>query len=118
MKLKINNNIFNVKVVNTNKDRSEGMMNKTFTDTYNGMLFFMEEDVSCFWMKNCIIPLDIIFINNMTISKIHHECQPCDSDDDRDCDSYCGSGRMILEVKGRTCQNLNIKKGDTVKLII
>jgi uncharacterized membrane protein (UPF0127 family) len=118
MRLKIGDNIFNVKVVHTDADRSEGMMNKTFTDNYNGMLFLMDDDVSCFWMKNCIIPLDIIFIHGTTITKIHHNCPPCKSDNDNECDNYCGKGRMILEVDGGSCHNLNIKKGESIKLLV
>jgi uncharacterized membrane protein (UPF0127 family) len=118
MRLKIDNNIFDVKVVQTDSERSEGMMGKTFTDKFNGMLFLMEDEVSCFWMKNCVIPLDIIFIHNGIISKIHHDCPPCTSKDDEICDNYCGRGKMILEVEGGTCNTFNIKKGDSIKLLI
>ena len=118
MRLKIGDNIFNVKVVHTDADRAEGMMNKTFTDKYNGMVFLMDNDINCFWMKNCIIPLDIIFIDGTTITKIHHNCPPCESQNDMECDNYCGKGRMILEVQGGTCHNLNIEKGQTIKLLV
>jgi hypothetical protein len=115
MKVKIGENIFNVKIRHDNKGRAMGMMGRKFTDEYNGMLFFMDEDSSCFWMKNCVIPLDIIFIDNRVITKIHHDCPPCKEDD---CPSYCGKGGMILEIMGGSAKELDIKKGDEIKILV
>ena len=111
MELIINKNKFKVKTVISSKDTSSGMMNKRFDNTFNGMLFVMSEGEHCFWMKNCIIPLDIIFIDNDTITEIHSNCPPCKT---KDCENYCGEGDMILEVQGGTCKNLGIKIGDKI----
>jgi uncharacterized membrane protein (UPF0127 family) len=111
MELTINKNKFKVKTLITSKDTSQGMMNKHFDDTFNGMLFIMSEGQHCFWMKNCITPLDIIMIENDIITKIHHNCPPCKN---KDCRNYCGEGDMILELQGGTCKKLNIKSGDKV----
>ena len=54
-----------------------GMQGRTFDDTFDGMLFLMDDEEHNFWMKNCITPLDIIFIKAKKISKIHHNCPPC-----------------------------------------
>jgi len=72
--IKINNNLFDVKSVYTDKDISNGMMNKTFNG-FDGMLFFIKPGDQSFWMKNCLIDLDIIFISNthedfLTLSKL------------------------------------------------
>lgn len=90
------------------------MMNKKFDSTYDGLLFFMDEPVNHFWMKNCIIPLDIIFISKNTINKIHHNCLPCETED---CKTYSGKGNIILEIKGGSCRNLQINSGDFVEYI-
>jgi uncharacterized membrane protein (UPF0127 family) len=111
MLLNINNKIFKVKTVFTEKDTSKGMMGKKFNTSFNGMLFVMEPGQHCFWMKNCIISLDIIFIENGIIRKIHHNCPPCNDDK---CKNYCGTGDLILEVAGETCKKLEIKEGDFV----
>ena len=39
---KINNNLFNLKTVFTDRDTQQGMMNKKFDDTFDGMLFLMK----------------------------------------------------------------------------
>ena len=90
---------FKVKTVVSKKDTANGMMNKKFNNEFNGMLFIMDDSEHCFWMKNCIIPLDIIFIEDGKFSHIHHNCPPCKTED---CENYCGEGDFILEIKGGT----------------
>lgn len=113
MKVKVNNHTFNVKTMLTQEQWSEGMMGKKFNEIVNGMLFLMSDGPHCFYMKNCIIPLDIIFIKDNVISNIHHNCPPCKT---KDCDNYCGYGDTILEVDGNTCKKLGIKIGDKISV--
>ena len=113
MKVKIGENIFSVKIADNNYSRAQGMMKRTFTDEFNGMLFLMNEHTNCFWMKDCVIPLDIIFIDKQTISKIHHDCLPCDVEEA--CEEFTGFGDRVLELQGGTCQRLNIKEGDIIR---
>jgi uncharacterized membrane protein (UPF0127 family) len=111
MRISINGHKFVVKTMITSKDKSNGMMNKTFTSNNQGMLFLMDKDDHYFWMKNCVIPLDIIFIDENTITKIHHNCKPCKGND---CPNYSGYGDMILEINGGVCKELKIKEGDQI----
>lgn len=111
MEVIVNNNLFNVKVMMTRKDIESGMMGKKFNREFNGMLFIMEDKKHSFWMKNCIIPLDIIFIRNNKIIKIHKDCPPCKSED---CDRYEGEGDMVLEIRGGECDKYDIVVGDTI----
>lgn len=106
----INDNLFNVKCVFTQKDIQNGMKGKTFNN-FDGMLFVMDKDNHSFWMKDCIIPLDIIFINDDKITEIHHNCPPCRSDD---CESYSGFGDLVLELPANSCSSLKIKVGNPV----
>lgn len=116
MKVKINQNIFNVIPLIDKRSQSIGMMGKTFNKTFNGLLFLMGGKKQCFWMKNCLLNLDIIIIKNNVIVNIHHNCPPCD--DEYDCPSYCGNGNIVLEVEGGTCEINNIQPGDSVEYII
>ena len=90
------------------------MMGKRFDKTFNGLIFLMGGDEQCFWMKNCIIPLDIIMIRNNVIVNIHHNCPPCRSEE---CPSYCGRGNIVLEIAGGSSEKLNIQAGDTIEYI-
>jgi len=51
-------------------------------------------------------------IENGMITKIHHDCKPCD--DDVPCESYKGFCSEVLEIAGGSCEKLGIKKGDKV----
>lgn len=112
MKVMIGNNIFKVKLCTTPDSIQKGMMGKNFDESFNGMLFFLPEGEQSFWMYNCIVPLDIIMINDNEITEIHHNCQPCD--EMYECESYKGFGDKVLEIPGGYCENHDIKKGDNV----
>ena len=115
MKVKINSNIFNVIALGDSESQSIGMMGKRFNKSINGLLFLMGGEKQCFWMKNCILPLDIIIIKNNVIMNIHSNCPPCKGNN---CASYCGNGNIVLELEGGTCEELGIEPGDVVKYLI
>ena len=113
MKVIIGDNLFKVKLCTTQSSISKGMMGRTFNDSFNGMFFMMPERCEqSFWMYNCLIPLDIIMIDDGIINVVHNNCQPCDEKEN--CKSYKGFGNKVLEIAGGTCENLGIKKGDQV----
>ena len=89
-------------------------MGKTFDESFQALLFLMGGKKQCFWMKNCIIPLDIIIIQNNKIQTIHHDCPPCEEDP---CQTYCGHGNIVLELLGGTCYELGIEEGDDVEYL-
>lgn len=115
MKVNINENIFNVKVLVDKKSQQIGMQKRRFNSDFDGLLFLMGGKEQCFWMKDCIIPLDIIMIKNNVIVNIHHDCPPCNDDD---CPSYCGRGNIVLELQGGTCEELNIQPGDWIEYVL
>jgi len=112
--LTINDIEFDTKIMVSSKDKENGMMGKKFNNPNQGMLFIMEPGEHCFWMKNCIIPLDILFIDNNIITEIYSNCPPCDT---KECMNYCGVGDLILELPSGTCKKLDIKKGDSISFI-
>lgn len=114
MIVKIDNNEFKIKTAITPKEKMKGMMFKKFDDSFDGLLFLMDEEFNCFWMKNCIISLDIIFIENHEVKKIHNNCPPCKT---KDCKNYCGEGKLVLELPGLTCQKFGISEGDLVDFV-
>ena len=63
-------------------------------------------------MKNCIVALDVIFIENGKITKIHHNCPPCPKY--TECESYEGQGALVIEMPGGLCKKLHIRKGNIV----
>lgn len=115
MIVKINDNEFKTRVLLDKKSQAQGMMYKTFDESFEALLFLMGGDKQCFWMKNCIQNLDIIIIKNNVIVNIHYDCPPCVKEP---CPSYCGNGNIVLEVEGGTCEMLGIEPGDVVHYIV
>jgi len=115
MKVKVNENIFNVKTLIDEHSQRVGMTGKEFDETFDGLLFLMGGNKQCFWMLDCITNLDIIIIKNNVIVNIHHDCPPCE--DEFDCPSYCGRGNIVLEIEGGFCEELNIQPGDSVEYL-
>ncbi len=110
MKAIINNQEIPLQIMFTPHSRGVGMMGKNKLD--GGMLFpFGEIGERSFWMKNCIIPLDILFISGNKINHISRNCPPCE---EKYCPSYQGVGDKVLELNGGYCDTNGIKEGDVI----
>jgi uncharacterized membrane protein (UPF0127 family) len=107
---------FTVELALTPKDQERGLMNRTELADDAGMLFVFPgpEAEHPFWMKNTLIPLDMIFIRkDGTIHHIHENAVP------NDLTSISSNGPVgaVLEVKGGTAKRLGIKAGDKVESV-
>ena len=67
-----------IEIADTPDQQQRGLMNRSFMQNDQGMLFiFDEERPQSFWMKNTIIPLDIIYVNSkMNIVSIAENTTP------------------------------------------
>ena len=109
-------NCFSVKLAVTDEEKISGLMNRPSLEKNEGMLFVYDnEDIRSFWMKNTLIPLDIIWINgNMEIVFIKEDAQPCREE----CPSITSEkkAKYILEINSGLVKELNIKVGNNVNL--
>ncbi len=105
-------------VAETPAETTRGLMHREHLDMDKGMIFiFKVERERNFWMKNTLIPLDIIFIDsNKTIVKIH-EAYPCKVEE---CPRYPSALpiKYVLEVNQGFSENNNISVGDKVSIPI
>jgi uncharacterized membrane protein (UPF0127 family) len=117
MKVIINDNIFKVKVCMTPETISKGMMGQKFNSDFNGMLFMMPNNGDqSFWMKNCLIPLDIVFIgSDKKVTSIQKNCKPCN---EMKCPTYEGTGQYVLELDGGTCDTCGIEPGQKMSITL
>ncbi len=78
-----------------------------------GMLFvFEEEGVHPFWMKNTLIPLDIIWIDNdRSVVFVSKNTPPCEQEP---CPTINPGkkAKYVLEVCGGTADRIGLKVGD------
>lgn len=106
----------NVEVADDNEERIKGLMFREKLDENSGMLFVFEnEEHQTFWMKNTLIPLDIIFIDrNFKIVDIK-SAVPCKEEP---CILYKSSRpvKYVLEVKDNFTAKKGINIGDKIIL--
>ncbi len=105
---------FDIEIADEPQERSRGLMFREFLSPEAGMLFiYPNEQIASFWMKNTLIPLDMLFIaNDGTILQISpnavpHSLQPVQSE---------VPVRAVFEINGGQAGAMGIKVGDTVKL--
>jgi len=104
---------FEVEVVTTPETRAQGLMFRKAMAANAGMLFiYPDEQAVSFWMKNTLIPLDMLFLKaDGSIAHIAHNAVPMD-------ETPIDSGavvKAVLEVNGGTAAALGIKEGDRVE---
>jgi uncharacterized protein len=104
--------VFSVELAATDEERERGLMFRKQLPDGHGMLFDFETDRNvAMWMKNTLIPLDMIFIrNDGRISNIAENTEPMST---RIIPSR-GAVRAVLEVAGGTAKRLGIQAGDRV----
>jgi uncharacterized membrane protein (UPF0127 family) len=101
-----------LEVADTEPVRERGLMFREHLAPNEGMVFvFPEPGYYPFWMKNTLIPLDMIFIGaDGRIVNIAERAVPLST-----APIYSSDVAMaVLEVNGGTAARLGIKAGDTV----
>ena len=103
----VNDETFYVEVAKNDQEREKGLMDRKSMAADEGMLFIFEEmDQHNFWMKNTLIPLDMVWIDgNKTVVDIQ-AAEPCSS---MPCAIYRpeGESKYVLEVlQGRFLGNV------------
>jgi uncharacterized membrane protein (UPF0127 family) len=103
---------FSVEIATTQEQWSYGLMFRRSMPPDAGMLFVYDDDHEIqMWMKNTLIPLDMIFIKaDGTILRIAERTVP----QDLTTIPSGGPARGVLEVNGGTAARLGIKPGDRV----
>lgn len=104
---------FAVDVADTNETRARGLMFVEEMGTLEGMLFVYESPRhATFWMKNTLIPLDMLFADaSGTIVTLHEYAIPGDV---TTIDG--GEGVLaVLEINGGLSSRLGIREGDLLQ---
>ena len=103
---------FKVEVAGDHDSQEKGLMFRKTMAADAGMLFdFHQDSMTTFWMKNTVLPLDIIFIRrDGTISSIAGNAVPFSESPIPSSEPI----RAVLEINGGRAKALGIEPGDKV----
>ncbi|MFM2303914.1 MAG: hypothetical protein RLZZ135_1324, partial [Cyanobacteriota bacterium] len=107
-----------LEVVRTPEQQEIGLMYRTELAKDRGMLFvFNPPRPARFWMKNTLIPLDMIFMSNGVVKDIRNNIPPCKTDP---CPSYGPDTKIdidsVIELPAGRATELKLKVGARLKI--
>lgn len=105
-----------VELATTDETRAQGLMFRDRLRPASGMLFLFTANGNYpFWMKNTLIPLDMIWIDQQKrVAHVKQNVPPCQADP---CPSYDpkAEARYVLEVAGGVTKEHPLKPGDQLR---
>jgi uncharacterized membrane protein (UPF0127 family) len=104
---------FTVEVADEPEERSLGLMNRESMANSAGMLFVYERPQrAVFWMKNTLIPLDMIFADETgVVTKVHENAVPLDLTGIEGGDGV----QFVLEINGGLSGRMGISEGSVLR---
>lgn len=104
---------FSIEVADDAQERSQGLMHRQSMPTSAGMLFVYDRpQFVSFWMRNTLIPLDMLFIDETGIvQRIHENAVPLDETAIPGGDGI----QYVLEINGGLSSRLGIEVGSEVR---
>lgn len=104
---------FSVEVADSGEERAQGLMFRSEMASMAGMLFVYESPRAvAFWMKNTLIPLDMIFADaSGKVTRIHENAEPGNLvpvDGGKDI-------QFVLEVNAGMTRKLGVKEGAVLR---
>jgi uncharacterized membrane protein (UPF0127 family) len=104
---------FSVEVADDMAERAQGLMHRDKMAASAGMLFVYErpQPVS-FWMRNTLIPLDMIFMDGTgTVTRVHENAVPLDETGIPGGDGV----QFVLEINGGLARRMGIAEGSVLR---
>jgi uncharacterized protein len=99
----------------TVEQHRQGLMRRKELPRDRAMLFvFQEDERLAFWMKDTLIPLDLVFVSSdFRIVDIKKDFQPCDKEV---CPSYeaVAAARYVVEMSAGLAAEKGLQAGDAV----
>ncbi|WP_319823562.1 DUF192 domain-containing protein [Thalassovita sp.] len=104
---------FSVELADDADERARGLMYREHLATSAGMLFvYPRPQRVSFWMRNTLIPLDMIFLDDRgTVRRVHENAVPGDETPIHGGDDI----RFVLEVNGGMARKLGLTPGSVMR---
>ncbi len=109
-----NTHIFDIEIAQTSQERAQGLMyRQTIADNQGILFLFPHLKKQCFWMKNTLMPLDILMIDdNGEIVEILYDMKP----QSKQCRCSNKPVSRAIELKAGICHDRGIRPGDKITL--
>lgn len=108
---------FSIELATDAASREHGLMMREALATDHGMVFaFVDESPRGFWMKNTLIPLDILYFDtNRRLVSMRLDALPCKADP---CPLYPSNApaRYVFELSAGTAKRVGVQIGDELKI--
>jgi uncharacterized membrane protein (UPF0127 family) len=98
-------------------ERRQGLMNRESLAPDHGMVFvYPDADRRSFWMKNTLIPLDMVFVSsNGTVVNVEHADVPPENSTDYGTYTSDGPAQYVVEVNRGFANETGIGPGTQVE---
>jgi len=98
--------------------REHGLMDRAHMDADHSMLFIFADDAPrAFWMKNTLIPLDILYFDaSRKLVAMQLNAQPCKGDPCAIYPSGDQKARYVLELNAGEAGKLGLKLGEPLTI--
>lgn len=112
----INGEVIQIEVARTRDQQAMGFMFRPSIPDDRGMLFpFDPPRPVQFWMRNVLVPLDMVFIRDGQVEAIAADVPPCATPQ---CPVYgpATAVNQVLELRGGRAEELGLEKGDRLPI--
>ena len=109
--------VYRLELALTPEDQAQGLMYRESLPPNAGMLFVFDQPAPHhFWMKNTMIPLDMIWMDDAgKVTYVSADTPPCKADP---CATYGpdSPAKQVLEIAGGKAKEEGVKVGATLKI--
>lgn len=108
---------FQLEIASTPEQQARGYMFRDRVGRDEGMLFvFPSSDFHSFWMKNCLVSLDILWLSeDLSVVHLEQQVPACKKDP---CPSYpsMSKARYVLEIASGGAKKHGLRVGEKVRI--
>jgi len=119
VEIDLNGTKYNFEIARTLPQKSKGLMNRDKLKSNTGMLFVSEFDMpQVFWMKNTLIPLDMIFVKSdgTILNILTASPEPGTPDNKLKLYQSSSPAKYVIEINSGDSQKLKLLPGDIINI--
>jgi uncharacterized membrane protein (UPF0127 family) len=118
---KLAGKVVKIEIADTAEEKAQGLAGRTSLSDEQGMLFvFSPPTKPSFWMKDMVIPIDIVWISQGKVVAVSENVQPQPGVADASLTRYSPQSEVeyVLELSSGWAKRYGLKPGDSVELTL